>query len=106
MVGIGKWSGKVSTMFFKVEAVVEIRDNNGEYEILFEPPEKFKSIKVSYHDVHAIGNTLYGKGEVSAFPGKTIEVEATFDGDKMTGKIILPFLGNKTVEIKDGHRIV
>ena len=105
MIGIGTWSAKVSTMFLKMEGTIEILDNNGEYEFRFHPPEKFKDVQIRYFDIREEGNTLYGKGEASAFPRKIFEVQATFDGDKMTGKITLPFMGNMSVELKDGHRI-
>ena len=55
--------------------------------------------------VDADGDTIYGKGEASAFPGKIFDVEATFSGDTMTGKIVLPFMGNKEIPILDGHKI-
>ena len=86
MIGIGTWSAKVSTMFLKMEGTIEILDNNGEYEFRFHPPEKFKDVQIRYFDIREEGNTLYGKGEASAFPGKIFEVQATFDGDKMTLK--------------------
>lgn len=105
MVGIGKWAGRVNTIVFKGEVTVDIREKDGEYDFNFEIPEKFKNIEIKYYDVHAQGNTIKGKGELSILPGKIIEAEATFDGDKMTGKIKLPFLGNKEIKIKDGHRV-
>ena len=105
MVGIGKWSAKVSTLVFKGEITVDIRDNNGEYEIEFHLPEKFKNVEIKYHDVHAEGNTIYGKGEITLLPGKMMDADVTFDGDTMTGSLTLPFLGNKEIKLKDGHRI-
>lgn len=105
MVGLGRWVGRVNTIFFKGEVAVEIRDKDGEYDINFELPEKFKNIEIRYYDVHAVGNTIYGKGELSLLPGKEFHAAVTFDGDKMTGSIKLPFLGNKEIVIKDGHRI-
>ena len=46
MVGIGKWSAKVNTLVFKGEITVDIRDNNGEYDIEFHLPEKFKNVEI------------------------------------------------------------
>ena len=77
----------------------------GEYEFIFHLPDRFKGAQIRTFDIVEDGNTLRGKGEVSLFPGKFIETEVTFDGDKMTGKITVPFLGNSTFKIKDGHRI-
>lgn len=105
MVGIGKWSAKVNTLFFKGEITVDIKDNNGEYDIDFHLPEKFKNIEIKYYDVYAEGNTIHGKGEVALLPGKVINAAVTFEGDTMTGALTLPFLGNKVIKLKDGHRI-
>ena len=105
MVGIGKWVGRVNTLVFKGEVTVDIRDKDGEYEIDFELPEKFKNIEIKYYDVHAEGNTIMGKGEMTLLPGKVIEAAVTFEGDKMTGSLKLPFLGNREIKIKDGRRI-
>ena len=105
MVGIGKWSAKINTLVFKGESTVDIRDNNGEYDIEFHLPEKFKNVEIKYHDVHAEGNTIYGKGEITLLPGKMMDAAVTFEGDTMTGSLTLPFLGNKEIKLKDGHRI-
>ena len=85
MVGIGKWVGSVNTIVFKGDVTVEIKDKDGEYEIDFELPEKFKNIEIRYYDVHAEGNTIKGKGEVTLLPGKEMEASVTFEGDTMTG---------------------
>ena len=105
MVGIGKWSAKINTLVFKGEITVDIRDNNGEYDIEFHLPEKFKNVEIKYHDVHAEGNTIYGKGEITLLPGKMMDAAVTFEGYTMTGSLTLPFLGNKEIKLKDGHRI-
>lgn len=105
MVGLGKWVGSVNTLVFKGDVTVEIKDNNGEYDINFELPEKFKNIEIRYYDVHAVGNTIMGKGEMTLLPGKVIEACVTFEGDTMTGVLKLPFLGNKEIKIKNGHKI-
>ena len=105
MIGIGTWAAKINTMFLKAEGTVEILDNNGEYDFRFHPSEEYKHISFRYFDIREEGNTLYGKGEASILPGKIFDVQATFEGDQMKGKIILPFFGNMTIDIKDGHRI-
>lgn len=105
MVGIGKWAATVNTLVFKGEVTVDIMDNNGEYDIKFNLPEKFKNIEIKYYDVHAEGNTIYGKGEITLLPGKVMEAAVTFEGDTMTGSLKLPFLGNKEIKLKNGRRI-
>ncbi len=106
MIGIGKWEGSVNTFMFKAKGTAEIRDNNGEYEIVFDMPEKFKGAQVKYYDIKEVGSdTLVGKGEISLFPGKVIEGRFTFNGDKMTGTVKLPVMGGMEIKIKDGHKI-
>lgn len=105
MVGIGKWALRINTLFFKGEIIFEIRDNNGEYDISFTLPEKFKNVAFKYYDVHAEGNALCGKGEISLLPGKVIEVRATFNGDRMSSQVKLPIFGNKTLNFNNGRRI-
>ena len=105
MVGIGRWSAKINVLFMKLEGIVEIREQDGQYTFDFTPPERFKDVKFRYFDISAEGDTIRGKGEASAFPGKVFDVEATFQGDTMTGKIVLPFMGNKEIPILDGHKI-
>lgn len=99
MIGIGKWSMNVNTFFFKGDLVFEIKDNNGEYDFSFTPPEKFKNVSVKYYDIHEEGNSLCGKGETSLLPGKVIEVKATFNGDSMTSSIKLPVFGSKNLTL-------
>ena len=105
MIGIGKWSAEVNTLVFKGKITVDIRGSDGEYDIEFHLPEKFKNVEIKYHDVHAEGNTIYGKGEIALLPGKIMDAAVTFEGDTMTGSLTLPFLGNKVIKLKDGHRI-
>lgn len=106
MIGIGKWEATVSTMMFKYTGVVEIRDNNGEYEFIYDLPEKYKNVGIKYYDIEEVGNdTLRGKGEVSLLPGKVIEIEATFKGDKMTGIVKVPIMNGMTLKLKNGRRV-
>ena len=104
MVGLGKWVIKVNTFFFKGDITFEVKDNNGEYDISFTPPEKFKNVEVRYYDVHEDGNALCGKGEISLMPGKVFEAKAVFNGDSMTSFVKLPVFGNKELSFS-GNRI-
>ncbi|MCM1364242.1 MAG: hypothetical protein NC122_09795 [Faecalibacterium sp.] len=106
MIGIGKWEASINTFMFKAKGTAEIKDNNGEYEILFDLPEKFNGAKIKYYDIREIGDdTLTGKGEISLFPGKVAEGTFTFNGDKMSGTVKLPIMGGMEIKIKDGHRV-
>lgn len=106
MIGIGKWEAEVNTFMFKAKGIVEIRDNGGQYEFIYDLPDKFKGAKIKYYDIREIGNdTLSGKGEISLLPGKVIEVQATFKGDRMTGFVKIPVMGGMTIQLRNGHRI-
>ncbi|MCM1545089.1 MAG: hypothetical protein NC110_07320 [Ruminococcus sp.] len=106
MIGIGKWQASINTFMFKATGTAEIRDNNGEYEIIFDLPEKFSNAKIKYYDIKEIGtDTLTGKGEISLMPGKVAEGRFTFNGNKMTGTVKLPIMGGMEIKIKDGKKI-
>ncbi len=105
MIGLGKWQATVNALLFKGTVGVTISDNNGEYVIDFELPDKFKDVKVKTYDIKEEGNTLSGKGEITMLPGKELEAIVTFDGDTMTGVLNIPFM-KKSIELKNGHRVV
>lgn len=105
MIGLGKWQATVNALLFRGTVGVTISDNNGEYVIDFELPDKFKDVKVKTYDIKEEGNTLSGKGEITMLPGKELEAVVTFDGDTMTGVLNIPFL-KRSIELKNGHRVV
>ena len=103
MIGIGTWEATISVMFQKFTGKVEVIDNNGEYDFRIELPDKLKKLKISYYDIQEVGNdTLTGKGEIAQMPGKTVEVRATFKGDKMEG---FAKMAGVKVNFKNGHRV-
>ena len=106
MIGIGKWKASVSTMMFSTSAVVEIKDNNGKYEFIYNVPEKYKNVKINILSIEEEGtDTLVVKAEASVLPGKIAEFHATFTGDTLTGYIKAPIMGGMKVKIRDGHRV-
>lgn len=106
MIGIGKWQGEIITPFGKGKGTVEICDNNGKYAFLFDLPEKYKNVKITYHEIKEIGsNTLLIKAQVLLFPNKIAQIKVSFEGDRMFGFIRLPIMGGYTVEIKNGQRV-
>ena len=40
MIGIGKWEGEIITPFFGGKGQLEIKDDKGKYNFIFELPEK------------------------------------------------------------------
>lgn len=106
IIGIGKWQGEIRTAFFSAKGVVEIRDNNGNYEFIFELPNKYKNTEIIYHEIKEISNdTLLIKAEASLFPKKTAVIKITFKGNKLFGVIYAPIMGGITLKIQNGKRI-
>lgn len=106
MIGLGKWEITINNLFIKATGVAEIIDNNGQYEIKVSLPEKYKDVKITYHEIREAGtDTLSGKAEISLFPGKVFDGAFTFSGDRCHGYVTIPMLGGKKLEIKNGRKI-
>ena len=103
MIGIGKWTGEIETSVMSGSAIVEIKDNNGEYDFNITVPGAKNIPDFTVFDVKENGNCLSGKAKIPALGTLTIEISAEFSGDTFTGKMKIPFLG--TVPIKNGRRI-
>ena len=58
MIGLGKWQTYVNTMVFKGDVTVVIADKDGEYDIDFQLPDKFKDMKIRCYDIVENGNKL------------------------------------------------
>ncbi|HOA34164.1 MAG: hypothetical protein GXY95_05085 [Clostridiales bacterium] len=103
MIGLGKWKARVDHMFFKGDVILEIKDNNGEYDFDIDLNADMELPDFRFYDIVEDGNTLKGKGEVSLLPGKEIEAFLEFDGDKMSGYLKAPLVGK--IKIKDGVKV-
>lgn len=103
MLGLGKWQGSVKTIFFKGDVIIEIEEDDGEYEIEVKLPKPFEEAEFEFHNLVEEGNVLKGEGSISLLPGRKLEAELTFDGDAMQGTLKIPFIG--VIKIKDGKRI-
>ena len=102
MVGIGTWSCRVDTMFFKGSGEVKVFDDGGKYGFELKipgvtiPDMTIKEVAENGNRVHAIVGT-------SVMPNKDLEIDVTFDGDTFTGFVKVPILGK--VILKDGKRV-
>ncbi len=104
MIGIGKYKVKIDHMFYNGEAIFEIENENGAYKIEIElADDDFEMPDIKLTDVIEDENTLIAKADVSAFPGKPVDVNLTFDGDKCNGFLKIPFVGK--IKIKDAVKI-
>jgi len=105
MIGIGTWVTTLKSMVFTGDITVVISNENGEYNIDFQLPEKYSKLKITTSDIKEEGNTLSGKGEISMLPGKELIAVVTFDGDTFEGYLEIPFMKNKRLPLKNGHKV-
>lgn len=101
MIGLGKWSVCVDTMFFSGEAFFTIKDNNGEYGWELDVPG-VDVPEIEIHDIKEDGNTLTATANVDLLPGKDIDITATFEENTFEGLIKIPFIGK--IKLKDGKK--
>lgn len=103
MIGLGKWTGEIETSMISGSAIVEIRDNNGEYDFSVTVPslEKLPNFKV--YDIVEDGNCLSGKAEIDLMGKMKVDISVEINNDTFTGYIKVPFLGK--IEIKNGRKI-
>ncbi|MDR1629472.1 MAG: hypothetical protein LBS36_04570 [Oscillospiraceae bacterium] len=103
MIGIGKWAGRVDTIFFKGDVTIVIKDVDGQYDFDIELNANMDIPEFKFYDIVEEGNTLSGKGEVSLLPGKVIDANLTFEGDTMQGFLKIPYVGK--IKIKDAKKV-
>ena len=104
MLGIGKYRAQINNMFFKGEAIFELIDNGGKYDLKVELEDKDIDMpEIDITDTSVEDNTLIAKATSPAFPGKEVDVSLTFEGDKCNGFLKIPFVGK--VKIKDAVKI-
>lgn len=103
MIGLGKWTGDIETSMISGSAMVEITDNNGEYDFSVTVPSLKKLPNFRVYDIKENGNCLSGKAEIELMGKMNVDVVVEINGDTFTGYIKVPFFGK--VEIKNGRKI-
>lgn len=103
MIGLGKWTGEIHTSIISGSAIVEITDNNGEYDFNVTVPSLKKLPNFTVYDIKENGNQLSGKAEIDLMGKMIVDVSVEINGDTFTGYIKVPFFGK--IEIKNGRRI-
>ena len=104
MIGIGTWSCRIDTLFFKGEATIKIFDNNGDYGVELQIPDvDIPDVKILSIDADEEAKTVDATAEVSLLPGKEIECHFEFEDDTFVGHLKIPFLGK--VRLKDGKKV-
>ena len=103
MIGLGKWTGDIETSIISGSAMVEITDNNGEYDFNVTVPSLKKLPNFKVYDIREKGNQLCGKAEIDLMGKIKVDVCVEINGDTFTGYIKVPFFGK--IEIKNGKKI-
>ncbi len=104
MIGLGKYKAKINNMFFKGDAIFELENENGKYEMEIElQGADFDMPDFELTNTVENGNTLTANATTSLLPGKDIEVELTFEDDKCNGFLKIPFIGK--IKIKDAVKL-
>lgn len=103
MIGLGKWTGDIETSMLCGNAMVEITDNNGEYDFSVTVPSLKKLPNFRVFDIKEEGNQLSGKAEIDLMGKMIVDVCVEINGDTFTGYFKVPFIGK--IEIKNGRKI-
>lgn len=103
MIGLGKWTGEIETSLISGSAIVEISDNNGEYDFSVTVPSLKKLPNFKVYDIKEEGNRLSGKAEIELMGKMNVDISVEINGDAFTGYLQVPFLGK--IEIKNGKKI-
>lgn len=102
MIGLGTWKCKINHTFYSGSATLTIKDNNGEYDFHAALDDGGKMPEYVVSNVKETGNNLEGDLKINMIPMK-IKFHAEFDGDKMKGKLIVPFVGE--IELEEAVKI-
>lgn len=103
MIGLGKWTGDIETSIISGSAIVEISDNNGEYDFSVTVPSLKKLPNFTVYDIKEKGNCLSGKADIELMGKMTVDISVEIHGDTFTGYLKVPFFGK--IEIKNGKKI-
>lgn len=104
MIGLGKYKANINNMFFKGEAIFELLDNDGKYDMTIDLKDAdFDMPDFELFGAEEDGDTLTAKATTSLLPGKEIDVSLTFENDKCNGFLKIPFIGK--IKIKDAVKL-
>lgn len=103
MIGLGKWSGEINTSIISGCAVVDIRDNNGQYDFSVTVSNMSELPEFSVYDIKEDGNCLSGKADIAIMGKMTVDIFVEIHGDTFTGYIKVPFFGK--IQIENGRKI-
>ncbi len=104
MIGTGKYKASINNMFFKGNAIFEIIDTDGKYDINIELIDaEFDMPEFELKDVIENDGILTAKAVTPLLPGKDIDISLSFENNKCNGFLKIPFVGK--IRIKDAFKI-
>lgn len=104
MLGIGRWKFFVDVFMYKGDIIFNIAEKDGKYDITPEIPDFYDELKYEILEAKVTGNTLHLVAAATLLPGrKKLSADLTFNGDKCTAKLNVPYLG--TLELNNGIKI-
>lgn len=104
MIGLGKWTGDIDTSMLSGSAVVEIKDNNGEYAFSVETNSLKTIPNFTVYNIVEKDNTLSGKADIELMGKITVDIFVEFTSERtFEGYIKVPFFGK--FEIKNGRKV-
>lgn len=102
MIGLGTWKCKINHSFYSGVATLVIKDNNGEYDFHATLDDDKTMPAYTVTNVTENGNRLEGELKIKMIPMK-MKFHAEINGDKMTGGITIPFVGE--VELEEAVKV-
>ena len=102
MLGLGKWKFFVDTMFFRGDAYLLVSEKDGAYDAAVEVPG-MQVPKIDFWGIQQEGSTITGMARTDLLRGKDIAFSCTFDGDRASGFLKVPFLGK--IKMSNGVKV-
>lgn len=97
MIGLGKWSLDVAVPMVKVNPMLIISEENGQYNFTIDIGGFGASPAVNLLECREEGNTLYIRHEIPMMNSGALSAILTFDGVYCKGTVEIPMLGKVTV---------
>jgi len=103
MIGLGTWKFTVDTAIYKGDALLHIKDNDGQYDMKCELVGMDKAGMDAVTIAEEGENTLTGIAATNLLKGKDIPFTVTFENGVANGFLKVPFIGK--LKLKDGQKI-
>lgn len=96
MIGLGKWSLDIQIPFLKVQPVLTISDNNGQYGFTIDSNGFGMTPAINLVSVKEEENILVVKHQIPMISAGDLEARLTFEGSYLRGEMEIPMLGKVT----------